>query len=295
MVRRPLALAVTLAVVIIALGLLLSTAVAHLLTENFGVDVLYAHGIKAVLMSLIVVGGIGGVRRGVDRRSLSSFGLVLRARSLLDFVFGSALLLGPLLLAVVTGHALGWVTVEINAGGAAGRLVLLSALLVLFFEAIPEEFAFRGYVYRRLSAEMQRWRASLITVACFAMVPVLVWPLQTYVLGLPGTIGNAETLTLGYVVTMVFFGAFVQYLRVLTGTFWVTAGFHFAFVYSNHIMGDAPEDLVRFVEVQDEGSMQVIFLGALLAVFVGLLATPRLRGRALGWREVEAESQSGPT
>lgn len=93
------------------------------------------------------------------------------------------------------------------------RTVLLLFLAVLLAEAIPEEVVFRGYVTTVLSTRWRGWW--VIAVQTF---------LFTLCAGLLRQDWNPGDLSL-FVAMGVVFG----YLRLVTGTVWVSIGFHAAF------------------------------------------------------------------
>lgn len=90
---------------------------------------------------------------------------------------------------------------------------------------------------------------------------------------------------------MAIFAVFTQYLRILSGTVWMSMGFHFAFVLINRIMGPRPTAIIHFEEVTSQAPIQITALVSVLVLVIGLIAYPRLAKRPLGWKElVPAES-----
>ena len=101
-----------------------------------------------------------------------------------------------------------------DANGAFGKL-LFSMATVMFFETLPEELAFRGYIHRNLNTRLSRWLAGIVVVALFVLLPVVPGTIARQLPGMEVTIGGSTHLTAEYRVTMTVFGSFVQYSRFL--------------------------------------------------------------------------------
>lgn len=155
---------------------------------------------------------------------------------------------------------------------------------VIFFEALPEELAFRGYIYRNLNTRLSRWLAGLVAVGLFVLAPVILVSIQEHVLRVDVSVGGASHLTAGYLITMAIFGSFVQYLKILTGV-----GFHFAFILLNRVIDPRPTDLLQFSDIVAPGPMQITAIGIVGLLLVGLLAYPWIAGRPIGWGQVQPE------
>jgi membrane protease YdiL (CAAX protease family) len=255
----------------------------------FGAGRFVRYGLQTLIMSGLVVPGILWLRVHWDRADMAGLGLPGLGTSLRSLSLGIGLLGVPLVATIVLAKLFGWATITLtDADGAVGAL-LFSMFTAFFFEALPEELAFRGYIYRNLNTRMSRWLAGAATVALFVLTPVLLVPLQEHVLGMTITVGGASHLTAGYLITMLIFGSFVQYLRILTGAIWTGVGFHFAFLMLNRILGPRPTDFIQFSDIVAPGALQVTALGIVGLVAVGLLAYPWIAGRSLGWKRTLPE------
>ena len=115
--------------------------------------------------------------------------------SLIHFGSGVGLVAVPMLLTIVATLAFGWsrITVDVSASGIGA--LAAGILTVLFFEAIPEETIFRGYIYSNLSLVTRRWVAGAATVALFAVLPIAIHSVQTRVLGMSGNLARAAAVS----------------------------------------------------------------------------------------------------
>jgi len=256
---------------------------------TLGVGRLTRYGLQALIMSGLVLPGIWWLRTRIDRRPIAGLEVLGLRRSLSGFALGSVLILVPLVVTLTLTSLFGWATVTVNASTSALTALGAGYLTVFFFEALPEELVFRGYIYRNLNTELRRWAASAVTVALFVLLPVVLVAIQQRVLGTEIRVGASNRITGGYLVTMMFFAAFVQYLRILTGTVWTGIGFHLHFVFLNRILGPRDTSLIRLTDTTSQAPMQVTLLVTVLIVLAAVLLAPRFRKRSLGWNQVDPE------
>lgn len=240
-------------------------------------------------MSGLVVPGVWWLRRQLDRRPFAGLAMLGLARSLQGFGLGSGLILIPTAITLLGTALFGWATLSINPAPGAVTTIGVAILTAFFFEALPEELLFRGYIFRNLNSAMPRWIAGLTTIGLFALLPIFVVQLQRHLFAMEVQVGNADHVTIGYMLTLVMFGSLLQYLRVLTGTVWTGIGFHLFFLMSNRLVGVRPSSFILMSDVTTQGPMQAVLIGSILLVFGALLLYPRLSGRSLGWGEVDPE------
>lgn len=245
--------------------------------------------LMAVLVSALVVPGIWWLRTRVDRRPVAEVGLAPTSRDLGAMALGVGFVAVPVLLTLLTSRLFGWATISVDTSSAGLSALGIGLLTVFLLEALPEELVVRGYLYRNLSAVQARWIASAVAVLLFVVLPVVINLVQRYLLGLEVTINGASSIQPGFLVTLLVFGSFQQYLRVLTGTVWTGIGFHMAFVEINRIMGPRESQMIRFEEVVNGGPLQVVVFGSIAVILVALIAWPWIRRRPIGWREVDPE------
>jgi len=256
---------------------------------TFGAGRYLRYGLQALIMSGLVVPGILWLRVNLDRATVSGLGLPGPGRAVRDMALGICLIALPLFATSLFAKLFGWANVSVTDADGAWAGLLFSMLTVFFFEALPEELAFRGYIYRNLNTRWSRRLAGAMAVALFVLLPVVLVSIEEHVLKMDVVVGGASGLTAEYLITMAIFGSFVQYLRILTGTIWMGVGFHFAFVLLNRVIGPQPTDLIQFSDVVASGAMQITAIGTVGVLVVGLLAYPRLARRPIGWREVAPE------
>ncbi|MBU2664989.1 CPBP family intramembrane metalloprotease [Actinoplanes bogorensis] len=166
---------------------------------------------------------------------------------------GAAGYLIPATVAVIACLALDWLTISPRGSILTTILsVLALAGLVLLYEALPEEYVFRGYLYRNLTQLMPAWVAVLAQAVLFTLFGVLI-----------GAAGSLER------VVILFGFAVVQgFLRQVTDSLLVPIGFHVAFQTAVQITGDSWN---RFV-VDDLALLQQFALGLVpLALGVGVV------------------------
>jgi membrane protease YdiL (CAAX protease family) len=191
---------------------------------------------------------------------------------------------------------MGWAVLKFNSDAAYLNALFLGLLVVFLFEALPEELAFRGFIYSNLNTKFARWKSGLITVGLFVLLPVLLTPVQKYVLGMQDVyVGGSSSIAVSYVITMFLFGSFVQYLRILTGTIWTGVGFHLLFVYINHLIGLDANKLIQFTEVTNESGLQIAFGISLLLMFLSLILYPKISGKSLGWKRIDNQNENTDT
>lgn len=200
------------------------------------------HVFSAVATTALVVPMVLVACRRLDRLQWSDLrrGSPRAAGQLL--VLGAAGYLIPAGLAVAVLAATGPLELDLRGSvlGTAGSVLFL-AVLVLLYEALPEELVFRGYLYRNLTTALPRWAAVLGQAVLFTFFGMAV-----------GAAGSVDRIVL-------FFGfAVVQgTIRAVTGTLWLPIGFHLAFQTTEQLVGPSWN---RFV-VNDLALLQELTLG----------------------------------
>lgn len=251
----------------------------ELAQTHLGIAGRLRQGLHALIMSGIALPGIWWLRTRLDGGAMAGLGFPDVRTSLTHFSTGVGVVALPMLLTMIATLMFSWarITVDVSASGVG--ILAAGILTVLFFEAIPEETVFRGYIYSNLSVAVRQWLAGAITVVLFVSLPAVLFPFQKYVLGMSGNIGGADSLTVEYLVMMVIFGSFVHYLRIASGSVWTGIGFHAAFVLMNRILSPRPSALFRFIDVVNSQAIQLTLLGSLGLMVVAAIAYPRVRRR----------------
>lgn len=259
------------------------------LESQWGIGGRLRYGIQAFIMAGITVPGILILRSRLDRRSIEGLGLPGVTRSVIWFLLGAGILIGPLILVVVLNSIFGWATMTVNSSGSALGALAAAVVTAFFFEALPEELAFRGYIYRNLSGTYQRWVAMLMTAGLFVLLPTALVQVQQYILGMEVRIGGANSLQVDYLITMAIFALLTNYLRILSGTVWMSVGFHLGFLQMSRIFGMNDRALIRLSDITSETPLQITAIAGILLVFIALIAYPSIAKRPLGWRQADPE------
>jgi membrane protease YdiL (CAAX protease family) len=245
------------------------------------------YGIQAIIMSGLVVPGIWFIRKYVDQGIPLSIGIGNVKNALIKLLIGVGFVLLPLFISLVCTLLFGWGNINFNVNESTFYNLLIGISITFLFEALPEELAFRGYIYSKLNVFLKRWLSALITVGLFVLLPIVLVPIQKHILGMDINVGGSNAITESYIITMIFFGSFVQYLRVLTKTIWMGIGFHLMFVYFNRMIGTESTDLIQFTNFTNETPLQIVFISTIVLIFIGLLIYPKISKNPIGWKETQ--------
>ena len=265
-------------------GLVLAALLGEYL-EKRGASESLRYSSQAILMAGLVFFGIQLMRIKFDKSQRIHIGFGRFQPSVLKFILGLGLITVPIALTIGIMLIFGWGNVNFNFSGVSLSAIAIGMGTVFLFEALPEELLFRGYIYSQLNTKVKRWKSAVFTICLFAILPVAVHIFQTVIFGLNINFGGNSTITPSFLITLIFFGAFTQYLRILTGSIWTSIGFHLIFVYMNQLIGVESTNLIQFTDLTNETPAQITLIVLLLIVFVVLLAYPRLVKRKLGWNK----------
>ncbi len=257
--------------------------------SQWGIGGKLRYGIQALIMAGITVPGILILRLRLDRRSIEGLGLPGVKRSAIWFLLGAGIIIGPFILCVILNSIFGWATMTVNTSGTALSGFAAAVVTAFFFEALPEELAFRGYIYRNLSGKYQRWAAMLMTAGLFVLLPTVHVQVQQYILGMEVRIGGAGSLQVDYLITMAIFALMTNYLRILSGTVWMSVGFHLSFLQMSRIFGMNDKALIQLSDIKSETPLQITLIVGILLAFIALVAYPFIVRRPLGWRQTDPE------
>lgn len=166
------------------------------------------------------------------------------------FLAGVAAYLVPFPIGLAVVLALGWATLRVpaSAGAVIGSVAGL-LLLVLLYEALPEELIFRGYLYRNLVSVLPAWLAVGAQAVLFSLFGLA--------LGADG----------GRAVVFLAFGFVLGLIRLVTGSLWAPIGFHLVFQTCAQLAGP-DRDLVT---VTNRDTLEAVGLGA-VPITLGALA-----------------------
>ena len=191
-----------------------------------------------------------------EGRHLADYGIRLPSASR-DLGLGALGYLVPCVLASVV--VLSTSLARLDLAVSAGELVLqvLSVLvLVLLFEAIPEELVFRGYLYGTLRERLPSWLCVLAKAVGFCVWGALI-----------GAGASLDRQVLFFV-----FAVGLGLVREATGSVLVTVGFHAAFQTVSQLLLGGNWGAVELTDPQrwfsDVAVAAPLLLGPLLLVIV---------------------------
>ncbi|CAM3751025.1 type II CAAX endopeptidase family protein [Nocardiopsis rhodophaea] len=206
---------------------LLWTAIGWTVRATVGPDYsLLSHGLSAVLTSLLVIPMVVLARRHLDRRPWSGLGLTRLSAGWRHLLLGMAVWLVPAGFGTAVCVALGWteITTRASPPEVLASTALL-AVLVLFYEAIPEELAFRGYLQRNLLTEMSPGGAVLVQAGLFCLFGSVVWAIL-----------GEQTVDVARSLILLAAGIVLGCIRVVSRNTWACVGFHLAFQVAAQIL-----------------------------------------------------------
>lgn len=236
------------------------------------------HLAKSFFLGMIAVLGVWLLRSKLDKGVPVSIGLTKPSIAIFHALLGFGLILVPLVLTLVLSRLLGWAEFSFNSGGIL-TILIIGTISTFFTDALTEELIYRGYIYSNLKERFNVWISSLITLILFIITIVLIMSFKSFF----GIGGAAVSLSGNYIVTLFFFGAFMQYLRVAFKTIWVGVGFHLYFVHMNQIMGMTNDRLIQFSETSyNEKPVQITLIILILLVFVALILFPIIKKKRRG-------------
>lgn len=273
----------------IILGLLLGSvgiAAVNIFTfesVQWGIETISIQFLKGVLFSGIVLLGVWLIRVKLDSTK-TAIGFDKPKNWLKKIGFGMGLIIVPITLTLIITNTMGWAAVHINTSGSFLFTFFLGMASTFLTDALPEEVLFRGFVYSSFNQNYNKLVSSACSIVLFALFPFLMVIIQKDILGHEVYIGGNNQITVGYFITMIFFGSFMQYLRILTKSVWTSIGFHTIFVFMNTLIGIESTSLIQFTGFEREIPMQITLISLLVIVFVGLLIYPRISKNPINWK-----------
>ena len=157
------------------------------------------------------------------------------------FITGVLLAIVLTSLGFIIATSQGWIIIEQwHTPDHWFAALLINSLFAFLYEALPEELALRGMLYDVLRHRFSTWLAVLFQTLLFACVPIAVHQMAAI-------FGSAtdESIHLGYIIGILFFGICLQLLRLWTGSLWTTIGFHIAYLEINRFVIGS-DDIVTY-------------------------------------------------
>lgn len=267
---------------VIGLGLavVIATAAASYEFPTLGLQILLAVVTTSVTVPLIYL-----LRRYADRRPWRGLGLSSPPSGFKYFLLGIGFLALITAAALLLGSAFGWLqVVAFHLPAATLLVILINMPIAFFYEAFPEELAFRGYLFRNLNTRFPRWLALILQVVLFVLAPIAVTAFMV-----AAGIGTWDLITAQYIVNLIAFSTVLQLCRIVSNNLWMNIGFHLAWL-----------EMVRYVVVPSKYAIIEIeyasvwgnYMVSIGSVMIGIivLIVWSLRGRhRIDWSRVEPD------
>jgi membrane protease YdiL (CAAX protease family) len=179
-----------------------------------GFDYSFAsHTFRAVTTCALATASLAVLMRW-DHTRPSNYGLTVGRQTLVCFGLGAVSYLAPWAVATSTILALNLARIE----AAAGPLTVIGQgaallVLVLLYEAVPEELIFRGYLFQVLAERLPSWLTIVVQALLFCAFGAII----------------GAAVTVERIVFFFLFSVSLGYLRLVTGTVFATIGFHAMF------------------------------------------------------------------
>lgn len=251
-------------------------AVAQLRQLGFGAGyTLAGHVVSAIVTVILAVPAVVAARRWLDGGTLEGIGFELSPKAIRPFLVGALAFLLPSAIGFALVLGMGWASVLPTASWAEILLfVPVLMVLVFLFEALPEELAFRGYIYQALAERRSRLVAVVVQAVLFSLWGALLWIVVN------------GTVAVDRIVFFLAIGFVLGLVRVATGSVWAAIGLHTAF--------QTVAQLVLNVErghfaVTDVGTLQFVALG-IVPFSLAVVIVQRFYRDEPAWRQAEGVS-----
>lgn len=228
---------------------------------------------SALFATLLTVPMVTVARRFLDGGTLAGLGLPWSPNAAARAIgIGALSFLIPSALGFAIVLGLGWTTITPDAApGEILAFVPLLVVLVFLYEALPEELAFRGYLYQALAKRHSRITAVGGQALLFGLWGAVLSTIHQGAF-------SVERLMLFFVV-----GFVLGLVRVVTGSVWATIGLHAAFQTTAQLLLN--EERGHFIVVGTE-SLESIALG-ILPFALALTIVRQAYPHEVVWREPE--------
>lgn len=225
-------------------------------------------------------------RRFADRRAWSGLGISALPSNLPVLAVGFALGLASVALLVAIEWSLGWLRfagTDITTVGLPDAVLLLASGLVYYgATALVEDLAFRGYLFRNTAAVLPLWASVLVVGVVFGGLHLVTNQLGTpwFLLIVP--------------LSAVILQAFQVQTRIITGTLWLSIGWHAAWDWAESEVvnldvpgapgGNAPLEMHQNGPLILAGQRGFIESGLLAGMVTALLLAAVLLAGRRPWR-----------
>lgn len=271
----------------VTIALFLATVAGRVSELQFSVTGNGIQMIQAIVMSIIVIPIIiylyKKMHEQMNKPEKPAYSLDRAPHSLTGFLFVLVLAVSGLFLM----DAIGWITLEQwHSPKAWVGALLLNMSIALFYEALPEEIAMRGFIYDMLRLKLSVWQTVIIQAFIFLAFSAGVTLLQVMV----GMASTANILALlPNLILHFFFAIALALIRVFTGSLWASVGFHLGylavarFILMPEAYGATPIVTFRDNMMQGVGAVYAIMfiiLGTIILLLI-LLGIKRRKNNLL--------------
>ncbi|WP_308365895.1 MULTISPECIES: CPBP family intramembrane glutamic endopeptidase [unclassified Microbulbifer] len=234
---------------------------------------LSGHIQSALLATLLAVPMVMTARRWLDGGTLAGLGLPLSLNAAAKpFAIGALSFLAPLVLGLAVVLGFGWTTITpVAALGEILAFVPLLVVLVFLYEALPEELAFRGYLYRALAERHSRILGVIGQALLFGLWGTILWAIRL------------DTLPFERLMLFTTIGFVLGLVRVVTGSVWASIGLHTAFQTVAQLLLNEERG---YFAITGTEPLQLVALGMVPFALATMIAE-RASRREVAWRELE--------
>lgn len=228
--------------VILCAGVGLAITLARLVGRWVDGGAAFVPVLQAVFVSVMVVPAIVALRRKADRKALSGIGVSRRwGRAAL---IGAGIGLGVGLLVWAPAAALGWIRIERIDLADFLAFLAINTLVLLLYEAVPEELALRGYGWTSIRDVWAPYIATIAITVLFCLSSALISVFQTSSALITGIEANGISLVppgndpIAYLLQLVLFGlALIAARRLpLPGALFAAIMFHLTQLTINRVI-----------------------------------------------------------
>lgn len=262
--------------VTVTIGLFLATVAGTIAKEQFDIVRNGQLLIQATVMSLIIIPMIMFLYKQLYRWIGKPKNPVYSFKRGHYFIIGFLLVAALATIGLYIASALDLIEVEqwhepqywISA-------LLFNMLIAFFYEALPEEFALRGFIYDVLRHRFAAWLSVILQTVLFVAFSIVVSLLQVIV----GMSTVEGIFNIPNMILLLLFGISLALIRVLTESLWASIGFHLGyliiarfFIMPNEY-GATPIVTFQDTIMHGVGSsflVMVIILGAILILIISL-------------------------
>ncbi|MEO7587053.1 MAG: hypothetical protein ABIS84_03390 [Arachnia sp.] len=215
---------------VMCVGLGIAIGITTVWEQDFGLTGIPSHLLRAALMTGLVVPTVLILRSRLDRRSWAGLGWTRRIGPPVALGLGVGLTSG--LLAWAPALLAGWIRVDAIDLGAFAWFLLINGLALLFYEALPEELALRGYAWTNLRDGWGTTTATVMTTALFPFGGIVITGVAAGVVAALGADGAGVSAfpadPVVYIAQLVPFGlALIAARRMpIRGALFVAVAFH---------------------------------------------------------------------